>query len=45
VFGHIHSGWGLSQKEGLETLFVNAAICDEKYAAVQKPILIELIHV
>lgn len=44
VYGHIHPGHGLHAKEGLCTLFVNAAICDESYNPIEKPILIELVH-
>jgi len=44
VFGHIHTGHGVSSSEGDRTLFVNAAICDEDYQPIQKPILIRLVH-
>jgi Icc-related predicted phosphoesterase len=46
VFGHIHTGHGLSSREvaDVHTLFVNAAVCDEDYKPVQKPILIEMVH-
>jgi len=40
VCGHIHSGYGLLIKDG--TTFVNASTCNEKYQAVNKPIVIEL---
>lgn len=40
VFGHIHDSHG-TRKIG-DTLFVNAAICDEGYTASNKPIIIEV---
>lgn len=43
VFGHIHTGHGVSMRDDVATLFVNAAICDEDYNPVQKPILVELV--
>lgn len=43
VFGHIHTGHGVSCHEEARTLFVNAAICDEDYKAIQKPVLVELV--
>lgn len=47
VFGHIHTGHGATKGgygDGPETLFVNAAICDEDYQPVQKPILVQMVH-
>lgn len=46
VFGHIHTGHGLSTRpeKDIGTLFINAAICDEDYKPVQKPILVEFVH-
>lgn len=44
VFGHIHTGHGVSQRSGSTTLFVNAAVCDEDYKPEQKPILVQLVH-
>jgi len=41
VFGHIHTGHGASKRDGLSTLFINAAICDEDYKPIQKPFLLE----
>lgn len=41
IFGHIHTGHGLSSREDIATLFINAAICDEDYKPVQKPILVD----
>lgn len=40
VFGHIHGGYG--QSRHANTLFVNAAICNEAYKPVNEPIVIEL---
>jgi len=40
VFGHIHGGYG--QTQYVNTLFINAAICNEGYKAVNDPIVIEL---
>jgi Icc-related predicted phosphoesterase len=40
-FGHIHSGHGETASE--DTHFINAAICDEGYRPVQKPIELEFI--
>jgi len=37
VFGHLHSGYGTIQKEGIT--FVNASICDEIYDPINKPIV------
>lgn len=42
IFGHIHTGHGVTANE--ETLFVNAAVCDEDYQPVQKPIVVRLVH-
>lgn len=40
VFGHVHGGYGISA-EG-ETLYVNAAICDEAYDPVHAPIVVQI---
>jgi Icc-related predicted phosphoesterase len=40
VFGHIHHSYGAVQKE--HTMFVNAAICTERYVPSNKPIIIDL---
>jgi predicted phosphodiesterase len=40
VFGHIHGGYGRTQYEN--TLFVNAAVCNEAYKPVNAPIVIDL---
>lgn len=39
-FGHIHSGYG--RKKIGETEFLNVAACDEDYAPVQKPVVVDL---
>jgi Icc-related predicted phosphoesterase len=39
AFGHIHRGYG-TERIG-KTLFINAAICDEGYRAVNRPILVD----
>jgi len=40
AFGHIHEGYGTESSDG--TLFVNAAICDERYRPVNAPIVVDL---
>jgi Icc-related predicted phosphoesterase len=40
IFGHIHCAHGAVYKK--DTLFVNAAICTEKYIPSNKPLVIEL---
>ena len=40
VFGHIHNGYG--QRQIGQTLYVNAAICDEDYRPVNAPIIVEI---
>lgn len=40
VFGHIHNGYGTENRFG--TKFVNASNCDEQYAPVNDPIVIDL---
>ena len=40
VFGHLHHGYG-TLREG-STLFVNACTCDEDYAPVNPPVVIDL---
>lgn len=40
VFGHIHGGYGISRLG--DTVFVNAAICDESYRADHSPIVLEM---
>ena len=40
VFGHIHCGHGEAWMSGMR--FVNAAICNESYKPVQKPIVFEI---
>lgn len=40
VFGHIHGSYG--QTKIGETIFVNAALCDENYKPVNQPQLIDL---
>lgn len=40
VFGHIHGGYGKTQYPN--TLFVNAAICDEAYKPWREPVVIDL---
>lgn len=42
IFGHIHPGYGWSQKAGHEgPIFVNASTVDENYIVAHKPIVIE----
>ena len=40
VFGHIHGGYGKTQY--VNTLFINAAICNEAYKPVNEPIIVDL---
>jgi Icc-related predicted phosphoesterase len=40
AFGHVHYSHG-SAKRG-ETLFVNAAICTDRYDPWQKPVVVDL---
>lgn len=40
IFGHIHHGYGRLQHMGIT--FVNASICDEDYAPVNTPIVVEI---
>jgi Icc-related predicted phosphoesterase len=43
VFGHIHAGHGVHTHAPLPaTTFVNAAVCDDEYRPVQKPVLVSL---
>jgi Icc-related predicted phosphoesterase len=44
VFGHVHSGHGVHRLSESGTLFVNAAVCDDDYNPVQKPVLVEFVH-
>jgi len=40
VFGHIHCGYGQTEKSGVK--FVNASNCDESYAPTNAPVVIDL---
>jgi Icc-related predicted phosphoesterase len=40
VFGHVHSGYGLWQRNG--STLVNAALCDMQYRPANAPIQVEL---
>lgn len=49
VFGHIHNGYGKyniklmePEEKDFRTTFINASLCDERYQAVNKPIVIDL---
>ena len=43
VGGHLHlCGGKQSQKLGIQTIFVNASVCDESYAPINEPVIIEL---
>jgi Icc-related predicted phosphoesterase len=44
VFGHFHEGYGVSTREDIGTVFVNAAICDEDYHPDHRPILVEFVY-
>lgn len=41
VFGHIHADKGWRRSKGRSTLFVNAAVCNERYDDSHKPIVVE----
>ncbi len=40
IFGHIHEGYGMLEKDG--TVFINASVVDEKYYVKNKPVSFEL---
>ncbi len=40
VFGHVHGGYGVSLKG--ETLYVNAALCNEAYEPAHAPIVVDI---
>jgi Icc-related predicted phosphoesterase len=40
IFGHIHYGYGRERRNG--TTFINAAICDEAYEPINKPVVVEV---
>lgn len=40
IFGHIHAGYGQVEIDGIQ--FINASICNEVYAPVHPPIVIDL---
>lgn len=40
VFGHIHCGYGTTEKFGVK--FVNASTCDESYEPTQPPVVVEI---
>ena len=40
VFGHIHDGYGVVERDG--RISVNACICDERYIAANAPVVIDL---
>jgi len=40
IFGHIHEGYGVNTFG--DTTFINACICDERFAATRRPIVTEL---
>ena len=40
VFGHIHSGYGITKNFGVH--FVNASNCDENYLPVNPPLIVRL---
>ncbi len=40
VFGHIHCGYGIEPT--MDTLFINASMCNERYEQVNPPILVHL---
>jgi Icc-related predicted phosphoesterase len=40
VFGHIHADYGQVELNGVK--YINASVCNEKYEAVNKPVVIEI---
>jgi len=40
VFGHIHEGYGLYDRDGLR--FVNASICNARFQPVNPPIILDI---
>lgn len=40
VFGHIHEGYGMVERDGIR--FVNASICDVHYRPVNQPVLVDV---
>ncbi|GAA4465228.1 hypothetical protein GCM10023189_45550 [Nibrella saemangeumensis] len=42
VFGHIHNGYGCTSGKNVKTSYVNAALLNEQYRPVNKPILVEI---
>jgi Icc-related predicted phosphoesterase len=40
VFGHLHDGFGV--KPVANTIFVNAAMCDDKYNVSREPVVIDI---
>ncbi|OGW72654.1 MAG: hypothetical protein A2Y02_02905 [Omnitrophica bacterium GWA2_52_12] len=40
VFGHIHEGYGLREKNG--TTFINASLCNASYDLVNNPVVIDI---
>lgn len=41
-FGHIHEGYGTTRSDEFETVFINAAICDERYKPNRRPIVMDI---
>jgi len=39
-FGHIHASYGILEQDGVK--FVNAAICNEDYEPINKPVVVEI---
>lgn len=40
IFGHIHEGYGMTMKNS--TTFINASMCDGRYRAINKPVVLDL---
>jgi len=40
VFGHIHDGYGILQRDG--TTYVNASVCNEDYEAIHPVLVVDL---
>jgi Icc-related predicted phosphoesterase len=43
VFGHLHNGYGVYNQYG-ETVYINAAVCDEHYEPTNKPLTYEILN-
>jgi len=42
IFGHVHESYGISESEEMETLFVNASICNKDFRPLNRPVELTL---